>query len=260
MNIADRMEELLREERPYEYGMFRSGLVLAQVVNIEDPDNLNRIKCRPVGGPEEAVTDWCYFVGPMSGPECGVFLPPQADDLVVLGYLNGDPHRPIVLGSYWNKDRKAPFTIEKGVAQDYIIRTPNRIDLALHDEKDKQTAVLTMPSGAVLKLDDENQTAVLQDKEGKNALTLNFGNGEVVLCCENKLTLSAGDTAITLESGGSMTLKCSGELSLEGSTVSGKAKSQLSMEGAAAQLKGNDTAEVSSSVSTVIKGGVVKIN
>ena len=260
MSMVDQIEGLLREERPLEHGMFRGGLVLAEVVNIEDPDKLNRVKCRPVGEPEEAVTDWCYFMGPLGGSGCGLFLPPQVNDLVVLGYLNGDPRRPVVLGGYWNKDRKAPFTLEKGVAQDYALRTPNQVDLTIHDEKDKQTVTLTMPSGTVFRLDDEKQTAVLQDKGGKNALTLNLKNGEAALCCEKKLTLSAGDTTITLESGGSLTLKCSGKLSMTGSSIAGKAQGQLNLQGAAVQVKGDGTAEFSASGAATIKGGVVKIN
>lgn len=260
MSMVDQIEGLLREERPLGYGMFRNGLVLAEVVNIEDPDKLNRIKCKPVGEPDEAITDWCYFMGPMSGSSCGVFFPPQVKDLVVLGYLNGDPHRPIVLGGYWNNERKAPFAIEKGVAQDYVVRTPNQIDLTLHDEKDKQTVTLTMPSGAQLKLDDEKQTAVLQDKGGKNTLTFNFKNGEASLSGEKKLVLSAGSTTITLESSGNLTLKCSGKLSMEGGSIAGKAQGQLSLQGATAQMKGDGTAEVSASGSTTIKGGIVKIN
>ena len=112
----------------------------------------------------------------------------------------------------------------------------------------------------VLKLDDENQTAALQDKDGKNALTLNFKTGEGTLCCEKKLTLSAGQTTITLESSGNLTMKCSGKLSMEGASIAGKAQGQLALQGATASVKGDGTLELSASGSTTLKGGIVKIN
>lgn len=260
MSLADQFDNAFQGGNSLESKMLRDGMVLAEVVNTEDPDKLNRIKCKLIGEPEDAITDWCYFMSPLVGKECGVFMAPNVNDLVVLGYLNGDPHRPIVLGGYWNKERKAPFTIEKGVVQDYALYTPNQVKLTIHDEKDKQTVSMTMPSGTVLKLDDEKQTAVLQDKDGKNALTLNLKSGEATLCSEKKLTLSAGKTAITLESSGNMTLKCSGKLSMSSNSIAGEAQGQVSLQGATTQIKGNSTAELSASGATTIKGRVVEIN
>ena len=261
MSLAQQLESLIQEGgMPPERQMGRSGLTLARITNVTVPDKLNRVKCLPIGVPEAEETDWCYFMSPMGGKGCGVYFPPHVDDLAVLGYLDDDPHRPVVLGSIWNTELTPPFTIQEGKVEDYAIRTPQKIDLTFHDEEAKQTVTLTMPSGVVLKLDDENQTAALQDKDGKNALTLNFKTGEGTLCCEKKLTLSAGQTTITLESSGNLTMKCSGKLSMEGASIAGKAQGQLALQGATASVKGDGTLELSASGSTTLKGGIVKIN
>ena len=38
---------------------------------------------------------------------------------------------------------------------EYSIRTPKKTELLLYDEEEKQAATLAMPSGTMLRLDDE---------------------------------------------------------------------------------------------------------
>lgn len=261
MSLAQQLESLMREGGiPPERSMARSGLTLARVTNVSDPEKFNRVKCLPVGVPGEEETDWCYFMAPMGGPGRGVYFPPQVDDLVVLAYLDDDPHRPVVLGSIWNTEAAPPFTIQDGKVEDYAVRTPRGIDWTLHDEDQKQSVTLTMPSGAVLRLDDGAKTATLQDKDGGNALELNWDSGEAKLCCAKKLTLSAGDTTVTLESGGALTVKCSGKLSAQAGSAEVKATGQLALQGSSTAVKGDSTLELSSSGMATLKGGMVKIN
>ena len=184
-------------------------------------------------------------MAPLGGKECGLFLFPQVDDLVVLAYLDEDPHRPIVLGSYWNTERKPPFTVKDGKAQDYCLKTPKKVDLAIHDEDKKQKVTLTMPSGTVLTIDDAAQSVSVKDKGGNNALTMDLKGGNVTLKAKTKLTLSAGQTTITLESSGNITEKGNGTVSIQGSNVKAKANAAINLEGSA---------------TAVLKGGIVKIN
>ena len=269
MSLAQQLESLIQDGgMPPERGMSRSGLTLARITNVNDPDKLNRVKCLPVGVPEAEETDWCYFMAPMGGKERGVYFPPQVDDLVVLAYLDDDPHRPVMLGAIWNTETTPPFTIQDGKVEDFAIRTPQKIDLVLHDEKDKQTVTLTMPSGAVLQLNDEAQSATLKDKNGDNALLMNFKDGEIELKAKTKLTLSAGDTKITLESSGNMTLergknmtlKAGAKLAAEAPTIEEKASGQMNLKGAAVQIKSDGTMDVSATGPATLKGAIVKIN
>ena len=261
MSLAQQLESAAADMgMPLERRMARSGLTLARVTNVNDEEGFNRVKCLPIGVPDAELTDWCYFMAPMGGKGCGAFFPPQVDDIVVLAYLDDDPHRPVVLGSIWTTESAPPFTIKDGKVEDFALRTPKKIDFTLHDEEKKQTVTLTMPSGARLCFDDGAQTVAVQDKDGKNALRLNFKSGEGELRSEKKLTLSAGETTITLESSGRLTLKCGGDLSLEGANIKGRAQGQLALQGASAQVKGDTTLELSGSTAAMLKGGMVKIN
>ncbi len=197
---------------------------------------------------------------PLGGKGCGQFFFPNVNDLVVLGYLGGDPHRPIVLGAFWNSEVTPPYTIEDGKVYHFSVKTPNGTELLLYDELEQQKATLTMPSGTRLCLDDGGQAVTLSDKDGKNLLTMALDKGEVTLAADTKLTLSAGDTAIVLESSGKMTQKASTEIGLEAATIKGKASNQLALQGATAEVKADSTLNLKGGAQAALSGGMVKIN
>ena len=178
MSIAEEFQAALNSAGySLERQMERVGLTLAVVTNVSDPDKLNRVKCVPVENDQDEETDWCYVMAPMGGKECGQFFFPNVNDLVVLGYLNGDPHRPMVLGAYWNTKVKPPYVIQDGKVYDYTIKMPSGTELHLYDEPGKQKVTLTMPSGTTLIMDDEGKKVALQDKGGENALTMDLQGG-----------------------------------------------------------------------------------
>lgn len=243
-----------------QHGMDRRGLMLAKVTNITDPDKFNRVKCLPVGADNTEETDWCYVMAPIGGQECGMFWFPRVDDLVVLAYLNDDPHRPLVIGAIWTTEVKPPYTIQEGKVRDYALRTPSKIELVMHDEDKKHRATLTMPSGTTLTLDDEAQKVEIRDKDSKNALMMDLKGGAVTIKAEKKLELSAGSTKITLEQSGSITMKADQQISEQAANVKIKASAGLNLEGATTAVKASGTMEVSASGPTTVKGAIVKIN
>lgn len=284
MSIAEQLDALMgKTGGTIGREMSRSGLTLAKVTNIKDEEGLNRIKCLPIGAPDDEETDWCYVMTPMGGKERGLFLFPQVDDLVVLAWLDDDPHRPLVLGGFWNSETAPPFKIQDGKAEDYCLKTPKKIEIVLHDEDSKQKLTVTMPSGATMVMDDENKKITLQDKNGDNSLSMDLQGGNIELKAKSKLTLSAGKTTVTLEQGGNITLegngnisqKAKGKVTIEGANVESKATGSLSMKGSTAELKADAslnlkgaTAEVKADASLTLsasgpaqlKGAIVKIN
>lgn len=238
----------------------QKGLTLAKVTNISDPDKLNRVKCLPIGWEGAKETDWCYIMTPFAGKACGQFFFPDVDDLVVLAFLENDPHRPFILGAFWNKTVKSPYVIENGKVYNFSIKTPGKTELLFYDEPKKQRVTLTLPSGAKLEIDDEKESIRLQDKQGDNALLLDIKGGKAVLQAKTKLTLSAGDTSIVLESGGNITQKGKGKISVEGTTVEIKGKSKLALSGATAEVKADATLDMKATGPASLKGAIVKIN
>lgn len=260
MSIADQLESSMSGQQGELQPGNRAQITLAKVTNITDDKKFNRVKCLPIGADATEETDWCYVMAPMSGPDRGMFFFPTVGDLVVLAYLDGDVHRPLVLGGFWNTESKPPFTIQEGKVTDYAIRMPSKAQLSFHEEEKKYKITLVTPAGTTLVLDDEQQAAQLQDKDGKNALTIDWKNGAVTLAAEKKLTLSAGKTSIVLEEGGNITQKGSGTLSLEGTNIQAKASSKLAQQGGTVEVKSNGTLDLNATGPATLKGITVKIN
>lgn len=240
--------------------MERPGLTLAVVTNINDEDKLNRVKCLPIENENAEETDWCYVMAPLGGKEHGQFFFPSVNDLVVLGYLGGDPHRPFVLGAFWNSEVKPPYIIQDGKVHNFSIKTPSGTELLFYDEPEKQKVTLTLPSGTVLTIDDENQAVSLKDQKGENALEMDLKGGNVTLKAKTKLTLSAGEASVVLESSGNLTQKASSKVSIEAATIEEKGSAQVTIQGAATEVKGDSTLNLQASGTAALKAGIVNIN
>ena len=261
MGIAEELQAAM-ESAGYgiEQQMARPGLSLAVVTNINDEEKLNRVKCLPIETDQTEETDWCYVMAPLGGKECGQFFFPNVNDLVVLAYLGGDPHRPMVLGGFWNSETKPPYIIQDGKVLNYTIKTPSGTELLFYDEPGKQKVTLTLPSGTVLTIDDENQAVSLKDQKGENALEMDLKGGNVTLKAKTKLTLSAGETSVVLESSGNLTQKASSKVSIEAATIEEKGSAQVTIQGAATEVKGDSTLNLQASGTAALKAGIVNIN
>lgn len=253
MSIAEELQATLSSMgQGLERQMMQPGLSLAVVTNVKDEQKLNRVKCLPIENEAAEETDWCYVMAPMGGAGSGQFFFPNVNDLVVLGYLGGDPHRPIVLGAYWNTVVKPPYTIQEGKVYHYTIKMPSGTELLFYDEPKKQKVTLTLPSGTVLSVDDEAKSVALKDKNGDNALTMDLKGGNVELKAKQKLTLSAGDTSVVLEATGNLTQKAKSKVSIQAATIEEKATAQATYKGASVSVKGD--------ANLTMQGGIVKIN
>ena len=261
MSITEEMQSFLSSAGGgLDRQMERSGLSLAVVTNVNDEEKLNRVKCLPIESDQTEETDWCYVMTPLGGKECGQFFFPNVNDLVVLGYLGGDPHRPMVLGAYWNTETPPPYTVQEGKVQNYAIKTPGGTELLFYDEPEKQRATLTLPSGTVLSMDDASQTVALKDKGGDNALEMDLKGGNITLKAKTKLVLSAGGTTITLEAGGNVSIQANQEISMQAATLTEKGTAKVAVQGAEVEVKASASLNLQASGIAALKGAMVNLN
>lgn len=208
-----------------------NGLQIGIVTALQDdPDGEDRIKVRLplVSDSEEGV--WARVATLDAGDERGTFFRPEIDDEVVVGFLDGDPRFPVVLGQCHSSAKPAPETAkDDNHVKGYVSRS--KIKLTFDD--DKKVVTLETPGGNKLTLSDDEKTASLVDQNG------------------NKVTLDDG--GITLESTKDLTLKASGDVKLEGTNVECKSQANFKAEG-------QSGADVKSSGTLTIKGSLVQIN
>lgn len=259
MSIGDQLFETMFPSG-MEQSMERSGLTLAVVTNINDEEKLNRVKCLPIENENLEETDWCYVMTPFGGKSCGQFFFPNVDDLVVLAYLGGSPHRPIVIGSLWNATVPPPYPIQDGKILNYSIKTPTGTELLFYDEEGKQKATLTLPSGTVLSIDDENQAVALKDKGGDNAISMDLKGGNLSLKAKTNLSLDVGGNKVEIDSSGNITVKGSNKVAVEGTNIEMKGSAKVAIQGAQTEVKADATMTLQASGPATLKGAIVNIN
>ena len=207
------------------------GLQVGVVTQLEsDPDGEDRVLVRmPIIDPEEEGI-WARMASPDAGENRGIFFRPEIGDEVVLGFLNGDPRDPIIIGMLNSSAKPAPITAaddnhEKGLV------TRSEMKLVFND--DEISVKLETPNGNKLTVSDQEGAILLEDENG------------------NKITMNAD--GITLESAADVNISASGDVNIEGTNVNVTASAQFKAEGSAG-------AEVSSGATAILKGSLVQIN
>ncbi len=236
------------------------GLTLAVVKDVKDKKKLNRVRCLPIGQPDAEMSDWCYVMTPMGGKERGLFLFPKVGDMVILGYLGNDVHRPIVLGSFWNSESAPPEQVKNGKSEDYTLKTPTKVEVKIHDEDKKQKIYVNLPSGNQVVVDEDKQTILTRNKGNDTGIVMKMKDGEVELKAKKKLTIKAGKASITLENNGNITLKGSNKVALDGKSVEAKAKGKLALQGMDVAAQANKGLDLKSTGTASIKGTLLKLN
>lgn len=97
----------------------QSGLETATVVGPADEDvytdELGRVKVQfhwdMGGGLSEQSSAWLRVVQGWSGQHAGAQFIPRVGTEVVVGFLGGDPDRPVVMGSMYNATHSPPFKL-----------------------------------------------------------------------------------------------------------------------------------------------------
>jgi uncharacterized protein involved in type VI secretion and phage assembly len=193
------------------------GLVIGLVTSNKDPDGLCRVKVALPWLADGFETDWARVASPMAGPGRGLYLLPEVDDEVLVGFAHGRLDSPFVIGALWNGKDKPPENNSDG--------------------KNNRRS-LTSRSGHVIRLTDtqgEERIEIL-DKSGKNSVvvdtksntvTISADTDVVVRATKGKLTL-AGDGGVEISSGKGdvkvtagkgVEVKANAKLVLKGATV-----------------------------------------
>lgn len=207
------------------------GLQIGIVTQLEsDPDGENRILVRMpiISGSEQGI--WARVSTLDAGKERGSFFLPEIDDEVIVGFINGDPDHPVVLGMMNSSAKPAPLTAadannEKGFT------TRSKMKFIFND--DKKSVVLETPAGKKITVDEDAGVIKLED--------------------ENSNTITMNPDGIKLESGKDIILKATGDVKIDGINITITASAQF-------KASGNAGAELSTGAIAKIQGSLVQIN
>ena len=224
------------------------GLQVGKVTKLDsDPAGENRIQVSVCTLGSETVSVWARlanFYG-TSGAS-GSFFIPEIGDEVVLGFFNGYPGHPVILGSLYGKKNAPPYGLSAGNNVKAIV---SRSKLVLEMDEDRKSVTLKTPGGNEISICDESKAVHLTDQNG-NKISMDASGIRIDSC---KDVIINAKSNINLAAVSNIETRSKADTRIYGMNVIGTADVGMT-------LKGNATAEISAAGQTVVKGAMVMIN
>ncbi|HYO43138.1 MAG TPA: VgrG-related protein [Candidatus Limnocylindrales bacterium] len=179
------------------------GVAVATVTDIDDPQQLARVKVMLPWLSEDVSTTWARLVAPGAGNGYGVMWMPQVGDEVLVAFEHGDIDYPVVLGGLWNGKDVPPFdygsSIDSGSVTycGFTSRTGHKVSF-FESSSESKIHLLTANGKVSVELDDKNELIKVET------------TGKLVVDAQQDVEIKAG---------GSMKLEASGQMTIKGATV-----------------------------------------
>lgn len=165
------------------------GVTIAVVTNVEDDDNLGRVKAKFPWLTDEDESPWARVVTPMAGDDRGFYFLPEVDDEVLVAFEHGDMAFPYILGSLWNGKDKPPEKNDDGENNKRLIKSRSGHMIIFDDTEDKEQLII-------------------QDKSGKNKITIDCENDAMTIQVEKDFTIEAKGKVTIKSKDDDMLLEC----------------------------------------------------
>lgn len=213
------LDRLLGSDRAPEWAQGRvSGVVTGLVTNLNDPDDLGRVKVK-YAWLGEVESDWVRLASPMAGPERGFYFMPEINDEVLIAFEHGDVHRPYVVGALWN-------TLDRPPEANSAVQSEGKVNQRILKSRSGHTIVLDDTDGAeqIVVCDKTEKNRIVIDS-AKNTLTIEVGEGITVQCAGGDLTFDGQNVTIkaakafNVEARGACTIESQQAFKLNGAPI-----------------------------------------
>jgi uncharacterized protein involved in type VI secretion and phage assembly len=115
-----------------------SPITLGRVTDVDDPDNLGRVKVTlPAHG--DADVGWLGVVFPGAGRDKGIVALPDVDDTVLVALPHGSPVGGLVVGSLYGGVEPFDPGVEGGAVKRWSLRTPDGQAITIDDAEHRIT-------------------------------------------------------------------------------------------------------------------------
>lgn len=159
-----------------------TGAVMARVVEHNDPKKMGRVKVRYFWQGEN-TTHWARAISPHAGPDRGFMFMPEVGDEVAVVFEDGDPERPIIIGSLWNGVQQAPRAefwgseIEDNNVKRIITKSGNRVQFI--DTPEKESVIIATPNKLRISMIEKT------NEHGRSTILLHSEDGDILLSAPN---------------------------------------------------------------------------
>jgi uncharacterized protein involved in type VI secretion and phage assembly len=193
-------------------------LVVGVVTNNDDPEKMGRVRVKFPWLDERQEGWWARVASLSASGKRGMLMMPLVDDEVVVGFEQGDPRRPFVLGSLWNGPGKPEGLAAAGGGKpdgSFNLRSDKMVSIASGSD-------MSITSDA--KLDTKATGDATLQTDGKLAIKGNGAEisitgpaGSVVIKADGSITIKG--SRVTVDATAQLTLQSSGIVSVKGSQV-----------------------------------------
>jgi phage baseplate assembly protein gpV len=157
---------------------------------------------------------------PVATQRIGLAAIPNVDDLVLVAFVGGDLHAPVIVGRLYNDVDRPPVAKER-------------------------ECVYVSPDAA---------------ESGVRRFYLELPNGNTLTVDDDKALLDLGGTKITVNNGGAVTIEAQGDISFKaGGKLALKAQSDVTVDGQAVTLKAQTSAQLEGQAGATVKGPMVTL-
>ena len=229
-------------------------------------DEFGRVKVKfrwdRLGKDDDTSSCWIRVMQSAAGAWGGTWFLPRVGDEVLVAFLDGDPDRPVVVGSVYGKDAKPPFQPGSNRSQSGIRTRSYKSDsaedaniLRFEDKKGDEEVMLHAQKNLCVEI-EHDETRMVQNartttiKDSNDVLTLNSGNitttcdlGSIMIEAKQSITLKVGQNTIVVDQAG---------ITLTGLTISEEAKLLHKTKSPMIQENGDAMVQV--------QGGIVMLN
>lgn len=150
-------------------------MAYGEVTDVADPENRYRVKVKIHSMYHAANEDqtgelWALVTAPFAGENYGAVTLPNVGETVLVGFRNGDPSRPVVLGAlYLGQASPSEQPVDSGAVKRWGLFGQAGTHVML-DESGGSKAVLKTAGGVEVSLDDSGTVATVTN--GSSTITI----------------------------------------------------------------------------------------
>ncbi len=231
-----------------------AGLVVGKVTAINDEAQPGRVKVQFPTLSDEDESAWARIAAPGAGKKRGLQVLPEIHDEVIVGFEQGDPLRPVILGGLWSTPNPPPLDNATAVINDKVtVRAFHTFNGHKVEIKDDQSEGGT----------DNSITIALAGGKGLIEIT---EDGGVTITTPKDVTVTA-DGDMELKATGDLSLKganikvtADSKIAMEGTNIEGKATAKFAVEGLSVEAKGSGSLKLEAGGVAQVKGAMVQLN
>ena len=222
-NVYDLMKEVHHVATAADSKVY--GVEIGLVTNVQDPEQLGRVKVQFPRLPGKPESSWVRVIQPAAGPGRGFYWLPEVSDEVLIAFERGEAHRPYVVGSLWNGKDKPMKDAYTDANTTRMIMTKSGHQIILSDEDGAEKIIISDKTG--------KRTVTFDVKSKK--LLIEDGIGDVELKAEKKIILDCEDLEIKTSKTGKVDIGDAFDLSV-GDKANFKAGPKLTLKASKIEL------------------------